>query len=403
MWEQIQSNRRRSVFVVTAMGVLLIATGAGVGVLLAGQKGLWLGGVASLVLWFILWMTTVSQGDKVLLKIAGAREVTRKDHLQLVNIVEEMTIAAQLPHPPKTFIVDDPSPNAFATGRDPKWAGVTVTTGLLRILDRDELQGVVAHEIGHIKNRDVALMTTAGVMAGCIVLLAEFGWRMMYYGGAGRRRSRSSGKDEGGAQAVLLIVSLLLLMLAPILAQLIYFSLSRRREYLADASGARFSRYPGALASALEKLGGNREPLADKSRVTAPMYIVRPRAASGGYRGSLFSTHPPLRERIDILRAMGASADYKAYAKAAAQVKGEPLIGTRTLAGAAAVAALPTETPAATEGQRERQRDAMDAYLSASGYVQKACTSCGAKSKIPPAMQAKVSRCLRCGGELAAS
>ena len=183
-------------------------------------------------------------------------EIQKKDHPQLFNIVEEMSIAAQLPKMPRVFIVDDPAPNAFAVGRNPDKAAVAVTIGLLKILKRDELQGVVAHEIGHIKNRDVALMTTAGIMLGALVLLGEIGSRAMWFGG-GARRSRDSNDSGGGAQAILMIVAIVFIILSPILAQLVYFALSRRREYLADASGAMYTRWPEGLASALEKLGGS--------------------------------------------------------------------------------------------------------------------------------------------------
>ncbi|MHC5065501.1 MAG: M48 family metallopeptidase, partial [Planctomycetota bacterium] len=269
MWEQIRSNRRRSAFVVTAMGVVLVATGAALGAALGGgPEAALVGAVAALAIWLILWLVSISKGDDIMLRIAGARQIEKQDHPQLVNVVEEMSIASGLGLKPKVYVVDDPSPNAFATGRKPATAAVSVTTGLLKILDRDELQGVVAHEIGHIKNRDVALMTTAGVMLGCIVLLAEVGIRAMWYGG-GVRRSRSS--NQGGGQAVVMIVAVIMVILAPILAQLIYFALSRRREYLADASAAQFTRYPEGLACALEKLGGSNQPQADRSRVTAPM------------------------------------------------------------------------------------------------------------------------------------
>jgi heat shock protein HtpX len=400
VWEQIRSNRLRSIFVVISMGVLLVAMGAGFAYLFGGgtTKSLLIGGGAAFALWVVLWIGSAKSGDKVLLSIAGAKEIEHADHPQLINIVEEMTIAAELPHRPRVFIVDDPSPNAFATGKDPRWAGVSVTTGLLRILDRDELQGVVAHEIGHIKNRDVALMTTAGVMAGCIVLLAELGLRMMWYGG-GHRRSRSSGKDNGG-QAVLMLISILLLILAPILAQIIYFALSRRREYLADASGARFTRYPEGLARALEKLGGAQVPLSDESKVTAPMYIVKPFRAAKGSGGSMFSTHPPLQERVKILRGMGGAADYRAYETAYRKVHGGSVVGARTLVAAQPVearGATPAAAAAMPTSERGRQREAMDAFLSASGYEREACPSCDAVLKIPPEVAQKMSQCPRCG------
>ena len=198
MWEQIEKNRRRSTFIVLAMGVLLVGIGMALGMSLTGRpQGAFVGGVIAFVIWLVMWLFAKSQGDDVMLHMAVVREIQKRDHPQLFNIVEEMTIAGQLPRMPRVFIIDDAAPNAFAVGRRQDKAAVAVTIGLLRILNRDELQGVVAHEIGHIKNRDVALMTTAGIMLGAIVLLAEFGTRALWFGGG--RRSRDS--NGGGARS----------------------------------------------------------------------------------------------------------------------------------------------------------------------------------------------------------
>jgi heat shock protein HtpX len=402
VWEQIQSNRRRSVVVVVAMGVLLVVVGMALGALFGpGRDAVLIGGALAFGIWLVMWMVALRQGDQIMLRMAGAREIQHKDHPVLFNVVEEMSIAAQLAQRPRVYIVDDPSPNAFATGRDPKRASVAVTTGLLRILDRDELQGVVGHEIGHIRNRDVSLITTAGVMVGSIVMLAEIGLRVMWYSGGGRR-SRSSSRD-GGGQAVIFIVALLLLILAPILAQLLYFALSRRREYLADASSAMFTRYPEGLASALEKLGGDRTPLADTSRVTAPMYIVLP-ARSGGGRASLYDTHPPLKDRIRVLRTMAGGADPGAYEAAYRAVRGRSIVGARTLVGSQHLdVRAASEAPAGPPPlptTHERARQASDAFLSASGYGRRTCSDCGATVKIPPSVADRVTKCPRCQGQL---
>jgi heat shock protein HtpX len=348
----------------------------------------------------VMWLVTVSNGDGILMQMAGAREIEHKDHPVLFNIVEEMTVAAQLEQRPRVFIVDDPSPNAFATGRDPSKAAVAVTTGLLRMLDRDELQGVVAHEIGHIKNRDVALMTTAGIMLGAIVLLAEVGLRAMWFSGGGMRRSRTSSDGGGGAQAIMMVVAILLMILAPILAQLIYFAISRRREYLADASGAMFTRYPEGLASALEKISGSHRPLTDQSKVTAPMYIVRPlRKEEQRNVTSAFATHPPVAERARILRTMSGGADYRAYDKAYAGVRGRRIVGTHTLEATRHVDAR-AASPGDTSTAPERRRAASNAFLTASGYGIRQCTDCGASLKIPPSMAERVTNCPRCSGPL---
>ena len=383
------------------MGMLLVAMGAALGMVFGGEPAaMLLGAALALGLWFLLWIVTVSQGDDIMMSMARARQIEKKDHPTLFNLVEEMTIAAGLPQMPRVYVVDDPSPNAFAAGRDPKKASVAVTTGLLRILDRDELQGVIAHEIGHIKNRDVALVTTAGIMIGAIVMLAEIGLRAMWYSGGGVRQPRTS-DDRGGGQAIMMIVALLLMIVAPILAQLIYFALSRKREYLADASGAMFSRYPEGLASALEKISGSTQGLTDSSKVTAPMYIVRPlRDDERRDVNSAFSTHPPVAKRVHILRTMAGGADYSAYDAAYRKVHGGRIVGTHTLEETKHV---DLRAAAADEGPRTahaRQRAASNAFITASGYGVKTCTQCGATSKIPPSLADRVKVCPRCHGAL---
>ncbi len=398
MWEQIESNKRKSVMIVTVMGIILVGLGMALGQIFTGQQqGALLGGAIAFGVWMLLWLFTRTQGDDVMLQMAGAREIEKQDHPQLFNIVEEMTIAAQLPKMPRVFIVDDPSPNAFAVGRDPNKASVAVTIGLLRILNRDELQGVVAHEIGHIKNRDVALMTTAGIMLGAIVILADFGMRAMWLGG-GSRRSRDDSGGGGGAQAVLMIVALVFMILSPILAQLIYFALSRRREYLADASGAMYTRWPEGLASALEKLGGAQVPQADQNRVTAPMYIVRPlRQGEQRSLSSAFATHPPLAKRVEVLRGMGGNADFQAYDNAFSQAIGKHVVGARTLSGTEHVSAHAPAEAADTDSPHRRLRAASNAFLAGAGYERRTCGGCGAVLKIPQARQGQALACPRCG------
>ena len=385
----------------TAMGVLLIGVGASLGAYFTGQQqGALLGGVVALGVWLVLWLVARFQGDEVLLQMAGARQIEKRDHPQLYNVVEEMAIAAQLPKVPRVFIVDDPSPNAFAVGRDPEKAAVAVTIGLLQMMDRDQLQGVVAHEVGHVKNRDVALMTTVGIMLGAIVILADIGMRAMWFGG-GVRRSRDDGGQGGGAQAVLMLVAIVMLILSPILAQLIYFALSRRREYLADASGAMYTRWPEGLASALEKLGKAAIPQSDQSKVTAPMYIVRP--LRQGERRSLsasFSTHPPLEKRIQILRSMAGGADFKAYDQAYSKVTGNHVVGARTLAGAQAVSARAPAAAAEPVDPPQRLRAASNAFLAGAGYQRIPCNNCGATVKIPQVRQGRGLPCPRCGAPL---
>ncbi len=238
--------------------------------------------------------------DKIVLSMTGARPVTREEFPDLWNVVENLSITAGLPMP-KVYVVDDPAPNAFATGRDPEHAVVAATTGLLQILERRELEGVIAHELSHIGNRDMLVMTVAVVLAGFIAMLADMLTRMTLWGGRSDSRDRSP---------VFLILGIVGIILAPIAAQLIQMAVSRKREYLADASGALLTRYPEGLASALEKISGYGRPMQRVSHATAHLFISDPYGGGGkrsiGERISgLFSTHPPAEERIRILRGMG--------------------------------------------------------------------------------------------------
>lgn len=304
MWEAIAANKRRSAWLIFWLALMLAVTGGAIGLLMGGaQESAFFGAFVGLCIWGVLLLVNLAGGESVLLSSANAREVTHDEAPQLYNIVEEMRIAAALPAMPKVYIIDAPVPNAFAVGLKPERACVAVTTGLLERLNRDELQGVIAHELGHISNRDTLFMTLAGVTLGAIVLLADAGMRMMFYGGGSRRRSSSSGKGGGGAMAIMMIVALVLAILAPLIARLLYFACSRQREYLADASSAQFTRLPAALASALQKISTQQE--AKKipvNRVVSPMYIINPLAAAGS--ANVFGTHPPTQERIRRLLEM---------------------------------------------------------------------------------------------------
>ena len=240
MWEAIQSNIRRSRAIVAVMAVLLVGLGALIGAAwVGGGEGAAAGAVGASMLWLILWIVSMSGGDRLILMSARARRIKKEDAPVLWNVVEEMTIAAGLGTMPSIHVIDNDLPNAFATGRKPETSAVAVTTGLLRKLNRDELQGVIAHEIAHIKNYDIRFLTTATVMIGAIVILADVFVRSLWFGG-GRRRS--SGRGEG--QAIFMILALVMAILAPLFANLLYYAVSRKREYLADASAARYTRYP---------------------------------------------------------------------------------------------------------------------------------------------------------------
>ena len=309
MWEAIADNKRRSAWLIFIMALMLAGMGGAIGLLMGGSSqtaafGLFVG----ICIWGVMLLVNMMGGESVLLSSANAREVDHDEAPQLYNIVEEMRIAAALPAMPRVFIIDTPVPNAFAVGLKPERACVAVTAGLLEKLSRDELQGVIAHELGHVSNRDTLFMTLAGVTLGAIVLLADAGMRMMFYGGGGRRRSSSSsGKGGGAAMAVLMIAALVLAILAPILARLLYFACSRQREYLADASAAQYTRYPAALANALGKIAAQQDPKKiPVNRVVAPMYAINPLAAAGSF--NVFGTHPPTAERIRRLMEMQGAA-----------------------------------------------------------------------------------------------
>jgi heat shock protein HtpX len=431
MFEAIAANRRKSAFLVVFMAAVLVLLGYGLGEYLSPGAGA-VGVVGAVILWGILTLVAWRQGDQVFLRMSGARKVAPDDLPVLYNVVEEMSIASGLPRVPDIYVIDDPTPNAFATGRGPETAAVAVTAGLLKILDRDELQGVIAHEIGHVRNRDILLMLFAGVLMGAIVLLADIGLRSWFFGGSRSRRSSSEG---GQGQALVLVLALVLMILAPLIARLIYFAISRKREYLADASAAAYTRYPEGLARALEKISGAPGgKLRGVSRATAPMYIVNPMAAAGKKRdaASLTATHPPIAERVRILRAMhGASfADYERtyaevtgktgvlprsaladdpHAGAGLRVQGERWRkgaadrrrGEAAPAGPAALAAAAaTPDPAAARAEapapRRRAREVDDFLYERDGWRLRPC-SCGAVLKVPPALSAARLKCPRCG------
>ena len=236
--------------------------------------------------------------DKIALTSTGAKEADPVQFLELHRILENLAITAGLPKP-RLYIIEDSAPNAFAAGRDPKHAVVAVTTGLLAGLDRSELEGVLAHDLSHVGNRDILVMTVAVVLAGLITVVVDMFLRVSLFGGGGSR-------DRGGGNAVLAIVAILAIILAPIAAQLIQMAISRKREFLADASGALLTRYPDGLASALQKISSYQAPMRKASHATAHLFISNPFGAheAGKFIAKIFSTHPPVGERIAALQGM---------------------------------------------------------------------------------------------------
>ncbi len=392
MWEAIRANRRRSVVMITVMAAILLALGYVIGFYVEPNSGAWVGLVVGVAVLVVLWTVAVAGGDDILLGSADAHEIQHDDHAQLFNVVEEMTIAAGLPKPPRVYIIDSDAPNAFSVGT-PEKSVVAVTSGLLMHLNRDELQGVIGHEIGHIRNEDTRFMTLAGIMMGAIILIADGFGRVVFYSGSGQRRSSS--RDSGNAQVILFLIAILFAILAPILAQLFYFACSRRREYMADASSATFTRYPEGLASALEKIERGAGQMTGVNRAVAPMYVVNPLEASGTASG-LFSTHPPTANRVRILRQM-AGAGLGDYEKAYSKAHGEGLLGAVTLSQAAEV--QPRSAGAEPEKEPlQKARAAVDLLHQANGFIFVPC-ACGLKIKLPPGYAGQTIRCPRCGAE----
>jgi heat shock protein HtpX len=299
MYEQIARNKWKSFFLILFFlsWVFLLAwlfgelTGF-------GTQGLILAAIIAVASTFASYYYS----DKIVLAMSRAKPVEKEDYPYLYNVVEGLAIAAGLPKP-RCYIIDDTAPNAFASGRNPKNSVVVVTKGLLEKLNRVELEGVIAHEMSHIKNYDVLVQTLAVVMVGVVALLSDWILRSFFWGG-GRRRGRTRRGKGGNAAAILIVAGLVLAALSPLIAQLIRFAISRKREFLADANGAFLTRYPPGLASALKKIAADTEPLEAANKATAHLYIVNPLKDSKGAVNNMFSTHPPVEARIAALEKM---------------------------------------------------------------------------------------------------
>jgi heat shock protein HtpX len=298
VYDQITANKVKSAAMVGVFVLLVLAAGWAFGYVTDGGP---IGLVLALVLSFVMAWTSYWHSDRIVLSMSRARPVNRETEPYLVNVIEGLSIAAGLPVP-KAYVIDDPAPNAFATGRNPENAAIAVTRGLIDKLDRLELEGVVAHELAHVKNYDTLVQTMTAVLAGTVVLLSDWMMRSLWWGG-GRRRSSSEG-GGGQAQAILMLVGIAVAVIAPFFAALIQMAISRKREYLADANGALLTRYPPGLANALRKIAGDHEKLAVANKATEALYIYNPLRDYGGGLNALFNTHPPIEERIRRLEAM---------------------------------------------------------------------------------------------------
>ncbi len=300
IYQQIDANNRKTWLIMTIL-LMVLATLSWLFATALGYRGpdalgyigfgLILGGLINLASYY--W------SDKMVLSLTGAKPVEKKDAPELYRIIENLCIGAGIPIP-KVYLVNDPSPNAFATGRDPKHAAIAVHAGLMEKLDKLELEGVIAHELSHVRNFDTRVMAMVAILAGTLAILADFFLRSLWWGG------NSNNRDNRG-QGILIILGVVAAILAPVAAQLIQLAVSRRREFLADASGALLTRFPDGLADALEKIAAYKRPSATASAATAHLYFANPFGGSkkvGSWIAGLFNTHPPIADRIKILRAM---------------------------------------------------------------------------------------------------
>jgi heat shock protein HtpX len=302
--QQIRQNKRRSILLMAAV-VLLFC-------LLAWFFGFYFAGDPANAFWFVpvggiiavvISLGALFGGDGMILGISGARQVTDADEPQLLNVVRELSLAADVPEP-KVYVIEDSALNAFATGRDPEHASVAVTRGLLQRLDREELQGVIGHELAHVANYDIRFSLLVGVLVGSIALMADLLARMTIWGGMSRGRSRSGSSGGGGAQVLILFIGLLVAIIAPLFARLVQMAVNRQREYLADATSVELTRNPYGLERALAKLAVDTEKLDGANQATQHLYVVNPVKKLDHSARGLFSTHPAIVDRINRLRKL---------------------------------------------------------------------------------------------------
>jgi heat shock protein HtpX len=302
-YNQIADNRRKSVLLALVVILLFGALGFSIGYTISGDPA---GAIATmgiaLAIGTLLALGSYFGGDSLVLSVSGAKEVDLTTAPQLMNVVQELAIAANVPMP-KVYVIDDTAPNAFATGRDPKHASVAITTGLLEKLDREELQGVIGHELSHVRNLDIRFAMIVGVLVGSIALLADFFLRFTFWGG-GRRSSRDRDGGGGGLQIVFFVIAIVLSIVAPIVARFVQLAVNRQREYLADASSVGLTRNPYGLERALAKISADPEVLEVANRATQHMYFTNPIKKFEERATGLFSTHPATVDRINRLREL---------------------------------------------------------------------------------------------------
>ena len=297
IYDQIGANRRRTFLLMFLFFLVVSGASTAIGIVMGLPPG-----ASPIVIVFVVLFAAFSYfgSDRVALSVAGAHPVTEEEERELFRVVENLSIGAGLPMP-KVYVIEDGAMNAFATGRDPQHASVAITRGLMEKLEYRELEGVMAHELSHVANRDTLVTGTTVVLVGILALLSDLALRMTFYG-AGSRNSYRDKNSKGGA--IILVLALAAAILAPIAAKVISLAVSRQREYLADASGALLTRYPEGLASALEKMRGDTDSLDAATKATEHLYFVNPLSDHKSALNDMFSTHPPIDERIRLLRAM---------------------------------------------------------------------------------------------------
>ena len=296
IYDAAAANRWRTVVLIAVFTAIIALLGYFVGEYFAPG-----GGLAALPFAFALavgsGLASYFAGDQIILAQSRAREIGPDQEKVLHDVVESLALGLGIPTP-KLYVIEDSAPNAFATGRDPRHASVAVTRGLLDKMDRTELEGVIAHELSHVGNRDIRVMLLVTILVGTVALLADWMWRSFFWTRGGRR------ERDGGGNAIIAVIAIALALLTPIIATLIQLAVSRQREYLADASGALLTRYPSGLASALRKIAADPEPLEVANKATASLYIANPLKDAPAFFDHLFDTHPPIEERIRRLEAM---------------------------------------------------------------------------------------------------
>ena len=298
LYKQIASNKRKTWVLLIVFFLLLAIVGYAVGYLFM-NSGIW-GVTVAMIIGFIYALTMIFQSTEIVMSMNGAREVDRNEEPVLYHVVEDMAMVAQIPMP-RVYVIDDPGLNAFATGSNPQNAAVAATSGLLEIMNREELEAVIGHEVSHIRNLDIRISTIAVALASAITLLSSMAGRMMWWGGA-RRGRRSNDRDSGGLEVIMLVISLLAIVLAPLAATLVQLAISRQREFLADASSVELTRNPQGMINALLKLENSQPMTHHVDDASSALYINDPQKP--GFLKKLFYTHPPISERIERLKHM---------------------------------------------------------------------------------------------------